>query len=142
MPKPPAPQVKPIIRVTDLSDMTVCEQRILFDRRYGKRRTRYQRGLQREGIHQHRLHENTLRAAGMDRRCFIATAVFGPEAPQTMALRAWRDRALIPSRPGRILVRAYYHLSPSLARRLKRDGRASRLIAAVLFWFIKKVVAR
>ncbi|MBX7100761.1 MAG: hypothetical protein K1X89_23815 [Myxococcaceae bacterium] len=48
--------------------------------------------------------------------CFLATAVFGEGAPQLEAFRAFRDRRLLPSAPGRLLVRGYYALGPTLAR--------------------------
>jgi len=51
-----------------------------------------------------------------DRRCFVASAAFGSDAPETSALRSFRDRRLMPSRLGRVLVQSYYRLSPPLAR--------------------------
>lgn len=50
-----------------------------------------------------------------DRRCFVASAAFGPDAPQTHALRSYRDRVLLRRRWGRPLVRVYYAVSPPLA---------------------------
>ncbi len=50
--------------------------------------------------------------------CFIATAVFGPEAPELEGLRAIRDGVLARSGPGRRIVRLYYRLSPEAARQL------------------------
>jgi len=51
-----------------------------------------------------------------DRRCFVASAAFGPDAPETSALRSFRDRRLLPSAVGRGFVAVYYRLSPPLAR--------------------------
>lgn len=51
--------------------------------------------------------------------CYIATAVYGSyDAPQVLVLRRFRDEALAQSAPGRAFIRAYYALSPTLARRL------------------------
>lgn len=63
--------------------------------------------------------------------CFIATATYGsPHAAEVKALRAFRDRALAPSPAGRAFLRAYYLVSPPLARLVAR----SRRLRAFLRW--------
>jgi len=53
--------------------------------------------------------------------CFIATAVYGNEMAQEVAvLRVFRDRYLQTNRPGRAFVRGYYRLSPPLAHFIAR----------------------
>jgi hypothetical protein len=47
--------------------------------------------------------------------CFLATAAFGEEAPELEVFRAFRDRTLLPTRSGRVLVRLYYAVGPALA---------------------------
>jgi hypothetical protein len=48
--------------------------------------------------------------------CFIATAAYGSETAQELdTLRAFRDKVLMQSAPGRLLVDTYYYLSPPLA---------------------------
>jgi len=55
--------------------------------------------------------------------CFIATAAWGtPMAPQVVTLRRFRDNVLLTNAPGRAFVRAYYKLSPPLARVIARHG--------------------
>lgn len=46
--------------------------------------------------------------------CFIATAVYGIDAPETNELRAWRDRSLLKNYFGRLFVYLYYKISPRL----------------------------
>ena len=48
--------------------------------------------------------------------CFIATAAYGSEtAAELDTLRLFRDRVLMQSGPGRLLIDTYYRLSPPLA---------------------------
>lgn len=48
--------------------------------------------------------------------CFVATAVCGREdAPEVLALQAFRDRRLATTALGRLLVRGYYRWSPAVA---------------------------
>ena len=48
--------------------------------------------------------------------CFLATAVYGEDAPELDDFRAFRDRVLLTRRWGRVLVRGYYRLGPTAAR--------------------------
>jgi len=52
--------------------------------------------------------------ASSSSNCFIATAVYGTDAPETNTLRNWRDRSLLPHFWGRLLVATYYAVSPHL----------------------------
>jgi len=48
--------------------------------------------------------------------CFIATAAYGtPLAPEINVLREWRDFKLRKSVGGRMFVKVYYVVSPSIA---------------------------
>ena len=47
--------------------------------------------------------------------CFLATAAYGVDAPELDDFRAFRDRALLPTAPGRALVACYYRLGPLVA---------------------------
>ncbi|HZA49576.1 MAG TPA: CFI-box-CTERM domain-containing protein [Myxococcaceae bacterium] len=64
--------------------------------------------------------------------CFLATAVFGEGAPELETFRAFRDRALLPRRSGRALVRAYYALGPAMAAVVTRSPALRRISRAGL----------
>lgn len=60
-------------------------------------------------------------AATADRRCFVATFVFGPDASETQVLRAYRDAVLLRQCWGRALVAAYYRVAPMGCRIMARS---------------------
>lgn len=64
--------------------------------------------------------------------CFLVSAVYGPRAPELHTFRAFRDRALLPHAPGRLVVRGYYRVGPPLAAVVKRSPRSRRLLRAAL----------
>jgi hypothetical protein len=47
--------------------------------------------------------------------CFVATAACGPESPEVLWLRLYRDDILLQSMVGSLFVRLYYLLSPPVA---------------------------
>jgi DNA-binding beta-propeller fold protein YncE len=74
--------------------------------------------------------------------CFVATAAYGSAlAPEVQALRAFRDRHLLPSAAGRVLVAAYRAASPPLADAIR--GRpalraAARAALAPVVWAVSR----
>lgn len=76
--------------------------------------------------------------------CFIATAAYGSALhPRVAVLRQLRDRYLLTHAPGRVLVRAYYRLSPPLAAWIARDERARAVTRALLYplvWLAQRLV--
>jgi hypothetical protein len=68
-----------------------------------------------------------------DSWCFIATACYGDcEHPDVIALRSWRDRCLLRSFMGQLLVRAYYRLSPPLARFLNKQEAMAKAVRVLI----------
>lgn len=100
--------------------MGFCEKRVLLAHRYGQRMTPEQQRSAAKGrrAHQQYYLEGLAAAAerGVDRRCFIATCLFGDEAWQTIVLRRYRDEVLMQRREGRLLVAAYYWVAPAMCR--------------------------
>jgi hypothetical protein len=73
------------------------------------------------------------------RACFIATAAYGDaDAPEVEALRRFRDRRLLTSRPGAAFVRLYYRLSPPFARLIARKPRLRAAVKKTLDFFSRR----
>jgi hypothetical protein len=65
--------------------------------------------------------------------CFIATAAYGYySAPEVQALRAFRDRYLLSSAPGRMFVQWYYRRGPVAAAFLNEHPGYKPLVRAAL----------
>lgn len=69
--------------------------------------------------------------------CFIATAVYGLDAPETNALRSWRDTSLLPTCWGRAFVAVYYKISPYLIPIIKRFSWLRQIIKLTLDTFMQ-----
>ncbi|OJW42451.1 MAG: hypothetical protein BGO50_01580 [Rhodanobacter sp. 67-28] len=113
------------LAATKLAELGYCETRMVLARRIGPRATQEQRKARRAGQAEHERFDRQVRSAHnyastQDRRCFIATAVYGADDQRTQQLRDWRDAVLSHSVPGRLVIRTYYALSPWIARLLVR----------------------
>ena len=72
-------------------------------------------------------------------RCFIATAAYGtPMEKEVLALRQFRDDYLLTSPPGRILVGAYYTISPPIAKSIE-DSPWAKAIVRGLLWPVVQI---
>ena len=103
--------------------MGYCEKRVLLAHLYGPRLTLEQQRSVERGRRAHEQYHReglTSAATGADRRCFVATCLYGDAAWQTEALRRYRDDVLLRRRSGRWLVRAYYAIAPAACRLLAR----------------------
>lgn len=68
--------------------------------------------------------------------CFVATVIYGQNAPQTQALRRYRDEVLAEQALGRAFIRLYYFAGPWLARAAQNFP----LIKPILKKFIDVIV--
>lgn len=76
---------------------------------------------------------------GGGKKCFIASAVYGPESWQVENLRFYRDRKLLSTTAGRLMVALYYRLSPPLADIIGRRQTLQRYVRKALDQLIKYV---
>lgn len=119
--------------ITDIVATVYCEQKAVYDRERGDARPLDVRIKAATGTFEHlRFQVEGQTSQIVDKRCFIASQVYGGEAWQTNAFRAWRDQTLMPSAAGRAAVRLYYAVSPSIARALARWPAAASLVRRAL----------
>jgi len=71
--------------------------------------------------------------------CYVATAVYGPEAPELDVLRRWRDEVLLRRPIGRAAVAWYYRASPSLVRWLGGRSRTRQWIRRGLDALVRRI---
>jgi hypothetical protein len=121
------------LTVSDLVAAERCEAQFVFDRRYGTTRSADWRARAAKGRAAHAAYQVKagLGLGPRDQRCFIATAAFGENAPETDALRAFRDETLAGSPVGRFLIAFYYRVSPVIAR-LVEPSPLLRLLSQVI----------
>lgn len=129
------------VAVSELAQLARCEQQVLLDQTHGKQRPPERERLAAAGEREHARHDQLARRyqgrpAARDRRCFIASALYGETAWQTEVLRTWRDRVLQPTGWGRVLIAGYYRLSPPLARFLMTHPRLAQCLRGGLDRFI------
>lgn len=74
--------------------------------------------------------------------CFVATVAFGDDAPELEVLRRYRDGVLRRRWSGRLFVRAYYALGPSLAQVVTRVPGARPLVRRGLRSIVDRLEAR
>lgn len=108
------------VSASELAEMGFCEKRILLAHQHGEQQTAVQRRARTRGNAAHQRYFDQGMASATDRRCFVATCVFGPDAAETQVLRAYRDAVLLQSRFGNWAVQVYYRLSPGACRLLER----------------------
>lgn len=126
------------VSAKELSEMGFCEKRVQLAHMYGEQVTPEQRKAMARGQVAHQRYLEDGLAATSDRRCFVATCVFGSDARETKVLREYRDTVLLRRRWGRALVAVYYRVAPLGCRVMGRWPAAVGKVRCVLL----AVVAR
>lgn len=132
-PRPGADRNTQYHTITDIVSTVYCEQKVVFDQEQGGRDALDVKVKAMTGTFEHwRFQAEGKTRAAIDRRCFIATAVYGVDAPETEFLRMWRDKTLSKTVLGRFLVRCYYVTSPAVVRALSKSVVLTQLARACL----------
>lgn len=102
------------VSASELAQMGVCERLVVFEHRYGKRRTAERRQAIARGLRAHeQFYRNGVNHSAHRGRCFTADLVFGPQGPETVLLRQFKDQVLRSWRLGRWLIWTYYRIAPA-----------------------------
>jgi hypothetical protein len=111
--------------------MGVCESLVLFEHRYGRRRSAQQRKDMAQGNREHRrfFWEGQEQPARKGRASSLL--VYGDER-EVSVLRVFRDRVLRPSIFGRGVILGYYRAAPVVCRMLVGHPWLTRLMRALL----------
>lgn len=69
--------------------------------------------------------------------CYIATAVYGSyDCPEVWVLRRFRDRSLASTQSGRLVITAYYAVSPRIVRVFGRNRWFAASLRPALDWLV------
>jgi hypothetical protein len=88
------------------------------------------------GEEEHERFSAQIKRQAQDRRCFVASHLFGISDPRTESLRQFRDVHLMPHWPGRVFVRIYYALSPVLVRACERNAKLDSVARKTVTWLL------
>lgn len=142
---------KTMVSASQLAQMGACERLVLFEAKYGKRKSQ----CQQEAIERGRMEHAKFFRDGVRSQsdvqtslekpwCFCASLAWGPEAPETDLLRRFRDRILRRTAAGRRLIRVYYRTAPGLCRHLEGHRKLIRALCLGLklgLWIAKAALA-
>lgn len=132
------------LTASDFGQYGRCAKQIQMDGKYGIKRSSEWKQRAVRGIKTHKTYERrairTQPVLAGRRECYIATALYGPDAPETNFLREWRDANLIHSKSGRICIAVYYTLSPTLVKLIPKNSvveKALRILGRALLKKLK-----
>jgi len=132
---------KGYLSATTIAQRSFCEKQMILDKRFGKQETDIQRQRKERGDEEHLRHHLVARKFGTprDSRCFIATELYGNTAPQTEALRVFRDSRLLTCLPGRLFTKVYYDVSPSIVHLMKKSPTTKKVIKFVIDRIVRRI---
>jgi len=81
-----------------------------------------------------------LNRMSQDKRCYIASHLYGIDDGRTEALRSFRDNTLLRHHPGKVLVNIYYRLSPTLVTISSRSAVAEHCLRYMVNGIVKRVL--
>lgn len=72
-------------------------------------------------------------------KCFIASAIYGPDSPEVEILRHFRDAKLSKNPVGRAFIDAYYKFSPPVAEAMAKAPLAASFARVILNRIVKRL---
>ena len=75
-----------------------------------------------------------------DKRCYIATEIYGADHPRTQLLRDFRDKSLLPTRGGALFTVTYYKLSPLIISVTHAIPAASPVFKNTADWIVRRIL--
>lgn len=94
------------------------------------------------GDEEHDKFNAEIKTQSADRRCFIASHLYGANDPRTEALRQFRDTRLMPHWFGRVFVRIYYALSPVVVQACERSSKLDSVAWKVVTWLLNQLQSK
>lgn len=101
-----------------------------------RKRTKVSTKAQAARIRGDQKHEELNRKAE-DKRCYVASHLYGIDDSRTELLRAFRDQSLTTNLLGKMLIGVYYRLSPSLVTFARKHPRVDAVIRRAVDRIIK-----
>lgn len=122
------------VSATELAKLGKCERQAYLDHKLGADHT-LTKDYIKKGNAEHIAFSR--RISGQDRRCFIASAVFGNNAPETNYLRMFRDKHLMVYAAGRVIINFYYCFAPFVVSLLEMYPALVQPMQKLIRYFIK-----
>lgn len=132
--------------ISNIVSAVYCEQKLILDRNLGdasplpvrmraaEGRVEHQRFAMESQRMENQRSEN--KQSSTDKRCFIASSIYGIDSFEAVTLRRWRDNVLLQSKMGRMFVYCYYRLSPYMVSVITHRVWLTSLVRIVLCWMV------
>lgn len=109
-----------VVSASDVGKAAFCPHALSLAKRGGHVSEASRRAM-RDGVKGHE--RLTAQVTAGDSRCYISSHAFGPDHPVTAHLRTWRDNTIKKHAFGRLFIRIYYAVSPSMLGLLPEGSR-------------------